>query len=83
MNRPLPLIAGLLGVLFLAVAVMYWLVPVGSLPSSFPGFKAGSDHVAGKHAIGSLVIALVLFTAAWIQIKRSAPARNTRRRRGF
>ena len=73
MNRPLPLIAGLLGVLFLAIAVMYWFVPVGSLPSFFPGFKAGSAHIAGKHAIGSLIIVLVLLTFAWLQIRRRGP----------
>jgi hypothetical protein len=61
MNRPLPLIAGLLGVLFLAIAAMYWFVPASGLPSFFPGFKAGSAHIAVKHAIGSLIIALVLF----------------------
>ena len=69
MNRSLPLIAGLLGVLFLAVAATYWFVPVGHLPSFFPGFKEGSDHIARHHAIGSLIIALILF--AWIQIRRS------------
>jgi hypothetical protein len=84
MNQPLPLIAGLLGVVFLAVAAAYWLVPVGSLPSFFPGFKVGSAHIACKHAIGSLIMALVLFTFAWLQIRRSAPSsRITRRRRGF
>jgi len=83
MNRPLPLIAGLLGVLFLAIAAMYWFVPASGLPSFFPGFKAGSAHIAAKHAIGSLIIALVLFTFAWLQIRRNAPARSTRRRRGF
>jgi hypothetical protein len=83
MNRSLPLIAGLLGVLFLAVAATYWLVPVGSLPSFFPGFKAGSDHIARHHAIGSLIIALILFTFACIQINRNTPAQSTRRRRGF
>ena len=72
MNRPLPLIAGLLGVLFLAVAGMYWFVPASGLPLFFPGFKAGSDHIAGQHAIGSLVIALVLFAFAWLQSRRSA-----------
>jgi len=83
-NRPLPLIAGLLGVFFLAIAAMYWFVPAGGLPSFFPGFKAGSAHIAGKHAISSLIIALVLFTFAWLLIRRSAPsARITRRRRGF
>ena len=84
MNQPLTMIAGLLGVLFLAVAATYWLVPVGRLPSFFPGFEAGSAHIAGKHAIGSLIIALVLFTFAWLQIRRNAPsARPTRHRRGF
>jgi hypothetical protein len=72
MNRPLPLIAGLLGVLFLAVAAAYWFVPASGLPSFFPGFKAGSDHIAVKHAIGSLIIALVLFAFAWLQSRRKA-----------
>ena len=73
MNRPLPLIAGLLGVFFLAIAAMYWFVPAGGLPSFFPGFKAGSAHIAVKHAIGSLIIALVLFALAWLQSRRRAP----------
>jgi hypothetical protein len=59
--------------LFLAVAAMYWLVPAGSLPSFFPGVKAGSTHIAHKHAIGSFVIALVLFAFAWLQNRRRAP----------
>jgi hypothetical protein len=73
MNRTLPLIAGLLGVLFLAIAAMYWFVPVSSLPSFVPGFKAGSAHIAFKHAIGSLVIALVVLAFAWLQGRRRAP----------
>ena len=72
MNRPLPLIAGLLGVFFLAIAAMYWFVPAGGLPSFFPGFKASSAHIAVKHAIGSLIIALVLFVLAWLQSRRRA-----------
>jgi hypothetical protein len=84
MNQPLTMIAGLLGVLFLAIAATYWLVPVGSLPSFSPGFEAGSRHIASKHAIGSLMVALVLFTFAWLQIRRNvSSARTTRRRRGF
>jgi hypothetical protein len=73
MNRPLPLIAGLLGVLFLAIAAIYWFVPAGGLPSFFPGFKPDSTHIAVKHAIGSLIIALVLFAFAWLQSRRRAP----------
>ena len=78
MNRALPLIAGRLGVLFLAVAATYWFVPAGHLPSFFPGFKEGSDHIARHHAIGSLIIALVLFTFACIQIRRNAPTGGAR-----
>ena len=73
MNQPLPLIAGLLGVLFVAIAAMYWFVPAGDLPSFFPAFKASSAHIAHKHAIGSLMIALFLFALAWLQSRRKAP----------
>ena len=57
----------------LAFAAMYWFVPAGGLPSFFPAFKAGSAHIAVKHAIGSLVIALVLFALARLQSRRRAP----------
>jgi amino acid permease len=65
MTRPLPLIAGLLGVVFLALAAVYYFVPAGSLPSFLPGFEAGADRVHLKHAVGSLIVALVLFGVAW------------------
>ena len=72
MNRPTAADRqGLLGVFFLAIAAMYWFVPAGGLPSFFPGFKASSAHIAVKHAIGSLIIALVLFALAWFQSRRA------------
>ncbi len=67
MTRPLPLIAGLLGVVFLALAVLYWLTPAGELPSFLPGFKVGAESVHVRHALGSLVIAIVLIAFAWFQ----------------
>jgi len=70
MTRLAPLIAGLLGVLFLVLAVVYWLTPAGSLPSFLPGFEPGGDHVHLKHALGSLVAALILFAFAWFQRER-------------
>lgn len=63
--RHLPLLAGLLGVVFLALAAVYWLTPAGSLPSFLPGFEVGSVHVHFKHALGSLILALALFAFAW------------------
>jgi hypothetical protein len=73
MTKPLPLIAGLLGLVFLALAVLYWLTPAGGLPSFLPGFEAGVDRVHYKHGLGSLIIALALFAFAWFQ---SAPKRQ-------
>ncbi len=67
MTRPLPLIAGLLGVVFLALAAMYWMTPAENLPSFLPGFKAGVESVHVRHALGSLVIAIVLIAFAWFQ----------------
>jgi hypothetical protein len=64
------LLSGLLGVLFLVVAATYWFVPASDLPSFFPGFKSASAHIAVKHAMGSLVIALALFAFAWFQSSR-------------
>ena len=73
MTKPLPLLAGLLGIVFLALAAAYWLIPAGRLPTFFPGFEAGSDHVHFKHGLASLILALGLFAFAWF---RSAPERH-------
>jgi len=59
------LIAIILGLAFLAVAVAYFAVPAGSLPSFLPGYEADSTHVHIKHGVASLVIAAVLFVVAW------------------
>ena len=65
MTRPPPLIAGLLGVVFLALAAVYFLTPAGSLPS----FEAGVGKPHFKHGLGSLVLAVALFAFAWFQSK--------------
>jgi amino acid permease len=59
------LIAIILGLVFLAVAIAYFVIPAESLPSFLPGFEADSTHVHVKHGLASLVIAAVLFVVAW------------------
>jgi hypothetical protein len=73
MTRPLPLLAIVLGVVFLALAAMYWLTPAGNLPSFVPGFETGVDKIHFKHGLASLILALALFVFAWFQ---SAPQRQ-------
>jgi hypothetical protein len=58
-------IAIILGLIFVAVAIVYFVVPAGSLPSFFPGFEAGSTHVHMKHGLASLAVGVVLFVVGW------------------
>ena len=66
MNRAfLAPLAVLIGVLLVIVAVMYWVVPAGSLPHFFPGFLAESTLRHYKHGLASFIVALALFAYAW------------------
>ena len=49
-----------LGIIFLILAIVYFVIPAGSLPGFLPGFEAGSDHVHLKHGV-----AVVLFVISW------------------
>jgi hypothetical protein len=60
----------ILGLIFVAIAVMYWVVPAGSLPPYFPGFEAGSVRIHVKHGIASLAAGIVLFAIAWFAGRR-------------
>ena len=44
------IIAYLLAVICVIVAVMYYMVPAGSLPTFMPGYDAGSTHIHHLHA---------------------------------
>jgi hypothetical protein len=54
-----------LGVIFAVIAVVYWVLPAGSLPGFFPGFEAGSLHIHVKHGVAAAAAALLMFAAAW------------------
>ena len=63
--------AVLLGVVFVVVAIIYFVQPEHSLPSFFPGHASASsaeaNHHHTKHGIAALVVALALFAFAWFQ----------------
>jgi amino acid permease len=69
-SRTLIVAAIVVGVLLLAVAIIYWVEPAGSLPSFFPGHESGSNDHHIKHGIAALVLALGCFAFAWF---RSGP----------
>jgi uncharacterized membrane protein HdeD (DUF308 family) len=64
-----------IGVLLIAIAVVYLAEPAKSLPSFFPGHSAGSTTHHVKHGIAAIVVALACFAFAWFQ---SGPARPER-----
>ena len=69
MSKPLVAVAAVLGIIFLALTVYYFVTPAGSLASFLPGYEAGGTVHHTKHAIAALVVALALFAFAWFQSK--------------
>jgi len=70
------LVAGavVLGIILIAVAIVYWAEPAKSLPGFFPGHQAGSGHHHTKHGIAAFLLGLACLAFAWF---RSGPKRAT------
>ena len=73
-DRLLVGLAVVLGIVLIAIAVVYWAEPAKSLPSFFPGHTAGSNHHHAKHGIASFLVGLACFAFAWF---RSGPKRGS------
>ncbi len=65
-------VAVVLGLIFLALAALYWLTPAGGLPAFLPGFRAGSTAIHVKHAAGMLVVGFALLAVAWFGSRRAS-----------
>jgi hypothetical protein len=59
--------AVILGLLLLALAVLYFVATADALPSFIPGHEAGSAHHHVKHGIAALALSLCCFVFAWFQ----------------
>jgi hypothetical protein len=70
MIKAVPWIIGVIGLVFVGLAAVYWLTPADGLPRFLPGFQTASDRVHITHALGSLLVALGLFAIAiiWFQL---------------
>jgi hypothetical protein len=64
------LIAYLLGILLIAIAVVYFVTPADHLPSFFPGHAAGVARVHMKHGIVAAVAGVVLLAVGWFLGRR-------------
>jgi hypothetical protein len=66
-RRYLILPALVVGLVLLALAVLYFVDSASALPSFIPGHEAGSAHHHVKHGIAALLLSIGAFTFAWFQ----------------
>ena len=66
-RRELIVPAVIVGLLLVALAVLYWAEPAKSLPSFIPGHQAGSGHHHVKHGIAAFLLGLACLVFAWFQ----------------
>jgi hypothetical protein len=66
-NRATVIAAGVIGVILIVIAAVYFAEPAKSLPGFFPGHEAGSTHHHVKHGIAALLLGLGAFVLAWFQ----------------
>jgi 1,4-dihydroxy-2-naphthoate octaprenyltransferase len=64
-RRLLAIVAIVVGLVLIAVAIVYWAEPASSLPSFFPGHQAGSSHHHTKHGIAAFLVGLACLVFAW------------------
>jgi UDP-N-acetylmuramyl pentapeptide phosphotransferase/UDP-N-acetylglucosamine-1-phosphate transferase len=64
-RRVLVILALILGIVLIAISIVYWAEPAKSLPSFFPGHEAGSGHHHVKHGIAAFLLGLACLAFAW------------------
>ncbi|MDR3571404.1 MAG: hypothetical protein P4L81_04375 [Candidatus Pacebacteria bacterium] len=65
MNKTFVWGSAVLGIVFIAVAIYYWMTPAGSLATFMPGYEAGVLVAHFKHGLASLILGLALLVVAW------------------
>lgn len=60
----------LIGLVLIAIAVVYFLVPADQLPSFMPGHADGLARVRVKHGVLAGGLGVVLLIAGWIMGRR-------------
>jgi uncharacterized membrane-anchored protein YitT (DUF2179 family) len=79
-NRALIIPAVALGIVLLAIAIVYFTSTAHGLPSFFPGHVGASSseahHHHTKHGVAALVLSLLCFIFAWFQTGPSSSARS-------
>ena len=73
-DRVLALAAVIVGIVLIALAVVYWVEPAHALPGFFPGHQTGSNHHHVKHGIAAFLLGIACFVFAWFKSGPKRPA---------
>jgi hypothetical protein len=65
MKKTLNILAVVFGIVFVALAVYYWLTPADMLPAFLPGYNIAMTVPHIKHGVASFVVGLALLVYAW------------------
>jgi len=71
--RPLTWLLIAVAVVFVVLAVVYFVTPANQLPSVFPGHAPHATRHHTKHGLAALGVAVVALIGAWFT---TAPARS-------
>jgi hypothetical protein len=72
--KPLTWLLIALGLLFVVLAVVYFVTPANQLPSVFPGHDAHLTRHHTKHGLVMLGLAVVSWAGAWFTTAPARPA---------
>jgi len=67
MNKTLILVSVIVGILLIAAAVAYFMMPARYLPSFFPGYDRSLMTHHYKHGIGAFILGIGCFVFAWFR----------------
>lgn len=65
-----PVVLGVIGLILVVVAVIYFAEPAHKLPSFFPGHTPHGTKARTKHGIAAAVVAALVLIAAWFTTGR-------------
>ncbi|MBV8303608.1 MAG: hypothetical protein JOZ04_05325 [Acidimicrobiia bacterium] len=71
--RPLTWLLIAAAIVFVALAIFYFVTPANQLPSMFPGYSKALTRHHTKHGLAALGVAAVCLIGAWFT---TAPART-------
>ena len=76
-KKLLVVLAIVVGLVLIALGVVYWVEPAKSLPSFLPGHEAGSSHHHVKHGVASFLVGLACLVFAWFNTGGKRPPHTT------